>query len=218
MLKNIIEGLLMASPDPLKVDELLLIVNDATTTFTADEIKQAIAELVADYQNRGIQLQEVARGYRFQVTSDLAPWLNKLYAEKPPRYSRALLESLALIAYKQPITRAEVEEIRGVSGSYNVMKTLLEHEWVKIAGYKNVPGRPALFITTNKFLDHFNLKSLTELPPLADDTLVATKVAGLVDNIAVPAESLVNDNDSNSEDTDLQQKIADEVAPEAEDK
>jgi len=168
MLKNILEGLLMASSEPLKIGELLNILNAENAVFTSDEVQTALAELTNDYQNRGILLQEVARGWRFQVAPDLATWVSKLYEEKPPRYSRALLESLALIAYKQPITRAEIEEIRGVSGSYNIMKTLLEHEWVKIAGYKNVPGKPALFVTTSKFLDYFNLKSLTDLPDLPE--------------------------------------------------
>lgn len=175
MLKNIIEGLLMASNEPLKINDLATILNADNVFCEVDDIKQAIAALTEDYKDRGIQLQEVARGFRFQVASNLAPWISKLYAEKPPRYSRALLETLALIAYKQPITRAEIEEIRGVSGSYNIMKTLLEQEWIKIAGYKNVPGKPALLVTTSKFLDYFNLKTLEELPLLADVDAIETE-------------------------------------------
>jgi len=203
MLKNIIEGLVMAATDPLQVDDLLMILNDETTQFTREEVQQTIDDLMMEYKDRGIQLQEVARGYRFQVATNLVPWLSKLYAEKPPRYSRALLESLALIAYKQPVTRAEIEEIRGVSGSYNVMKTLLEHEWVKVAGYKNVPGRPALFVTTNKFLDYFNLKSLEELPPLAEDSEIATKVEDLADNLSGLAGQSLPEVAINAENSDF---------------
>jgi len=175
MLKNIIEGLLMASNEPLKITDLAATLNADNQFCEVDDIKQAITALTEDYKDRGIQLQEVARGFRFQVASNLAPWISKLYEEKPPRYSRALLETLALIAYKQPVTRAEIEEIRGVSGSYNIMKTLMEQEWVKIAGYKNVPGKPALLVTTSKFLDYFNLKTLEELPALADADIVESE-------------------------------------------
>jgi len=190
MLKNILEGLLMASAEPLQVDDLVSLVNTDMQQFTAEEIKLALTELVSDYQDRGIQLQEVARGYRFQVANNLTSWIGKLYAEKPPRYSRALLESLALIAYKQPITRAEIEEIRGVSGSYNIMKTLLDQEWVKIAGYKNVPGKPALFVTTDKFLDYFNLKNLTDLPTLVEVELPEAKIAEVLGDIQLSAPQI----------------------------
>ena len=213
MLKNIIEGLLMASESPLKIEDLVNILQTENAVFTRDEVNQAIMELIADYQGRGIQLQEVACGWRFQVAPNLAVWIAKLYAEKPPRYSRALLESLALIAYKQPVTRAEIEEIRGVSGSYNIMKTLLEHEWIKIAGYKNVPGKPALFVTTNKFLDYFNLKTLTELPALADADFEPPSEVNASDIVeSVVAESSLSETETDEAVVFQQEAVIADVA------
>jgi segregation and condensation protein B len=133
-----------------------------------DDVHQALCALQADYAGRGCELKEVASGYRFQVNDDLAIWLQRWKAEKPPRYSRAVLETLAIIAYKQPITRAEIEDIRGVAVSSHIVKGLLEREWVRIVGHKEVPGRPALFATTKVFLDYFNVSSLEELPTLAE--------------------------------------------------
>lgn len=133
-----------------------------------DDVYQALCALQSDYAGRGCELKEVASGYRFQVNEDLAIWLQRWKAEKPPRYSRAVLETLAIIAYKQPITRAEIEDIRGVAVSSHIVKGLLEREWVRIVGHKEVPGRPALFATTKTFLDYFNVTSLEELPTLAE--------------------------------------------------
>lgn len=133
-----------------------------------DDVYQALCALQSDYEGRGCELKEVASGYRFQVNEDLAIWLQRWKAEKPPRYSRAVLETLAIIAYKQPITRAEIEDIRGVAVSSHIVKGLLEREWVRIVGHKEVPGRPALFATTKTFLDYFNVSSLEELPTLAE--------------------------------------------------
>src|SRR5690554_4573769 len=118
--------------------------------------------------DRGYELVEVASGYRFQVRSEYAPWASRLWEERPQRYSRALLETLAIIAYRQPITRGEIEDIRGVAVSTNIVKTLMEREWIRVVGHKDVPGRPAMYATTRQFLDHFNLTSLAELPPLAE--------------------------------------------------
>ena len=134
--------------------------------FTVAErtLKTVINELTLDYQPRGIQLVKVASGYRFQSVDALSPWLSKLWQETAPKYSRAMLETLALIAYRQPITRGEIEQVRGVAVSSSIMKTLTEREWVKVVGHKEVPGRPALYATTNTFLDYFSLSSLSELP------------------------------------------------------
>lgn len=164
--KRIIEGLLMAADEPLNLDYLFKLLQTNGLTVEKDQLREAISSLAQDCleQERAIELKEVASGYRFQVRSDLAPWISKLWEEKPPRYSRAFLETLAIIVYKQPITRAEIEQIRGVSVSSTTIKILLEHGWVKIIGYKEVPGKPALYATTNKFLDYFNLRSLEELP------------------------------------------------------
>ena len=133
-----------------------------------DAVRQALAELAEDYEGRGFELKEVASGFRIQVREACAPWVSRLWDERPPRYSRALLETLALIAYRQPITRAEIEDIRGVVVSSNIVKTLLEREWVRVVGHKELPGRPAMYATTRQFLDYFNLKSLAELPTLAE--------------------------------------------------
>jgi segregation and condensation protein B len=166
-IKRIIEAVLMAADKPLSIAYLCHMLESQTKVDTMD-VQNIINELTTEYNERGIELKEVASGYRFQVGVDLAPWVSKLWQEEPQRYSRALLEILALIAYKQPITRAEIESVRGVAVSTNIMRTLMEREWIKIAGHKNVPGKPALYITTNKFLDYFDLKSIKELPVLDD--------------------------------------------------
>lgn len=172
-LKQIVEGLLMASEQPLEVEDLYKIACIGNDSLEVSELHNIVNEISDDYKDRGVELKEVASGWRFQVKSSLSQWINKLYEERPPRYSRALLETLVLIAYRQPITRAEIENVRGVTVSSSIMKTLVEHEWVRIVGHKEVPGRPAIFATTKKFLDHFNLKSLDELPPLMEFTETA---------------------------------------------
>ncbi len=157
----------MASDHPLSIEQITKIF-DPDNTPSPQEIKQYLNTLIEDYQERGIELKEVATGYRFQVRQDLAPWIQKLWQERPAKYSRALLETLALIIYRQPITRAEIEDIRGVAVSTTIIKTLLDRDWVKILGYKEVPGKPALYATTKQFLDDFNLKTLSDLPPLSE--------------------------------------------------
>ena len=164
-LKEIIEAILFAADKPLDVNRLCRLFPE-TERPDKVAVKSALQELVDDYRARGIELKEVASGYRFQVRETLAPWVAKLNEERPARYSRALLETLAIIAYKQPITRGEVEAIRGVSLSTATLRMLLDHDWIKSVGHKQVPGRPALYATTPYFLDYFNLKSLQELPPL----------------------------------------------------
>ena len=169
-LKAILEGLLLAADRPLGLDELQQILALEQHNLELSVLRAAINELIGDCAGRGVELKEVASGWRFQVKPTLSPWVNRLYQERPAKYSRALLETLALIAYRQPITRAEIESVRGVTVGSNIIKTLLEHEWVKVIGHKEVPGRPAIFATTKKFLDHFNLSSLTELPELLEFT------------------------------------------------
>ncbi|HEX7813806.1 MAG TPA: SMC-Scp complex subunit ScpB [Dyella sp.] len=166
-LKSIIEAALLAATQPLTVANLgdLFIEEDEVGR---DDIAKALEALGADCQGRGIQLLEVASGFRYQVRQDVHPWISRMWTEKPSRYSRALLETLALIAYRQPITRPEIEQIRGVVVSSNIIKTLEEREWIRVVGYRDVPGKPALFGTTRGFLDYFNLKSLDELPPLSE--------------------------------------------------
>jgi segregation and condensation protein B len=177
-LKNIIEAALLAADRPLSVDQLAALFAPAqpgqTTENTEDkwptrdELRQALATLQQECESRGIELKEVSSGYRFQVKQALAPWISRLWEERAPRYSRALLETLALIAYRQPITRAEIEDIRGVAVSSNIIKTLQEREWVRVLGHREVPGRPALYGTTREFLDFFSLRGLGDLPTLAE--------------------------------------------------
>jgi segregation and condensation protein B len=168
-LKKIIEAALMAAGEPLNMNRLLSLFSEIEEELpTTADIKKAIVQLQSDCENRGYELKEVASGYRFQVRQDLNRWVARLWDEKPHRYTRALLETLALIAYRQPITRAEIEDIRGVAVSTQTIRTLQEREWVRIVGHRDIPGRPAMFATTRKFLDYFNLKNLDELPTLPE--------------------------------------------------
>ena len=166
-LVQILEGALLAAGEPLSVQRMTLLFEENERP-TKDEIKAAIESVEERCEGRGYELVHVASGYRFQVRQDLARWVGRLWQERPARYSRALMETLSLIAYRQPITRGEIEEIRGVAVSTNIIKTLLEREWVRVVGHRDVPGRPAMYATTRQFLDYFNLKSLDQLPPLAE--------------------------------------------------
>jgi len=166
-IKHIIEAVLLASGKPLTLEQLLGVFDDGEKP-ERDQLRQAIVALQEDYAERGIELVEVASGYRMQVKQDMEPWVSRLTEEKPARYSRALLETLALVAYRQPITRGEIEDIRGVSVSSSIVKTLQEREWVRIVGHRDVPGRPAMYGTTRQFLDYFNLKGLDDLPTLME--------------------------------------------------
>lgn len=170
-IKIIVEAALLAAARPLSInelDEVFALPENPQPRPSRDEIRQALDALRAEYEGRGIELKQVGSGFRIQVIQDYEPWMARLWQEKPPRYTRALLETLAIIAYRQPITRGEIEEIRGVSVSANITRTLQEREWVKVVGHRDVPGKPALFGTTREFLDYFNLKSLDELPTLAE--------------------------------------------------
>lgn len=171
-LKKIIEALLLSSTEPLSVEKLLEVF-DEWQRPSPEQIKNSISELKADYSERAFELIEVASGYKVQTKSAYSEWVARLQIEKPAKYSRALLETLAIIAYKQPVTRGDIEEIRGVAVNSQIMKTLMEREWIRIAGYKDVPGKPAVFTTTKEFLNYFNLNYLNELPSLPEvmDTL-----------------------------------------------
>ena len=166
-IKYFIEAALLAAARPLSADQLQKLF-DGRSAPEKPEIREAIAELIAEYEPRGITIAEVASGYRMQVKAAMAERLQKLWEERPPRYSRALFETLALVAYRQPITRGEIEDIRGVSVSSNIVRTLMERDWIRVVGHRDVPGRPAMFGTTRTFLDYFGLKKLDDLPPLAD--------------------------------------------------
>lgn len=166
-LKHIIEALLLAAGSPLSLSQLLSLF-EGHEAYSSDDIGKALEALSSDLGDRGIELVEVASGFRLQTRKELIPWVSRLWEERPQRYSRALLETLALIAYRQPITRGEIEEVRGVSVRSNIIRTLQEREWVRVVGHRDVPGKPALFGTTRAFLDYFNLLSLDELPTLAE--------------------------------------------------
>jgi segregation and condensation protein B len=165
--RNVIEAALLAAGRPLQLNELAELFEERARPSAA-ELRAAVTQLAADYEGRGIEIKETANGFRVQVRRELASEISRLWPERPPRYSRALLETLALIAYRQPITRAEIEAVRGVAVNSDIVKALLERNWVRVVGVRDVPGRPELLGTTRDFLDYFGLKSLEDLPPLAE--------------------------------------------------
>lgn len=166
-LKCILEAVLLAAGEPLDRAALTSLFEEDERPGDA-ELAQALAELQEDYAERGLELKEVASGFRIQVREGMTPWVSRLWEERPQRYSRALLETLALIAYRQPITRGEIEEVRGVAVRSNIIRSLQEREWIRVVGHRDIPGKPALFGTTRAFLDYFNLTSLDDLPSLAE--------------------------------------------------
>ncbi|MDH3714966.1 MAG: SMC-Scp complex subunit ScpB [Gammaproteobacteria bacterium] len=168
MLKSTIEALLLAADRPLSTRNLVELLAGEHESPNHEDVRSALDALGEEWRARGAELVRVASGYRLQVRQTFEPWVARLWEERPPRYSRALLETLALIAYRQPITRAEIEDVRGVSVSSQIVKTLLEREWVQVLGHRDTPGRPAMYGTTRQFLDYFNLKSLDQLPSLVE--------------------------------------------------
>lgn len=166
-LKAILEAAIFAAGEPVTIERLAQLF-DESETVTPAMISQALQALGEDSASKVYHLKEVATGFRFQVNPDYSQWLIKLWEEKPSKYSKAVLETLVLVAYRQPITRAEVEDIRGVTSSSHIFKTLMDRDWVKVVGHKDVPGRPSLYATTKQFLDYFNLQSLQDLPTLAE--------------------------------------------------
>ncbi|MFP4147383.1 MAG: SMC-Scp complex subunit ScpB [Halorhodospira sp.] len=165
-LRYILEAALLAAGEPLSLERIQRLF-DPEQAPGREQIRHALAELAAEYEPRGIEICEVGGGYRIQICAEMAPWVSRLWEEKPQRYSRAVLETLALIAYRQPITRGEIEQVRGVSVSTAIIRTLEERGWIRVVGRREVPGRPALYATTPAFLEHFSLRSLDELPDLA---------------------------------------------------
>jgi len=166
-LKRILEAALLAAAQPLSLPQLSALFVEPDVP-THEDLARALEQLGEECADRGIELKEVASGFRYQVRQDVNTWVARLWTERQTKYSRALLETLALIAYRQPITRGEIEQIRGVAVSTNIVKTLEEREWIRVVGYRDVPGKPELFGTTKGFLEYFVLKSLDELPPLAE--------------------------------------------------
>lgn len=164
-LKLIVEALLMNSSEPLSLEQLRALFDEWQKPST-EQLGRVLGQLARDYEDRAIELKCLASGYCLQTKEKYSTWISRLYAEKPSKYSRALLETLAIIAYRQPVTRADIEDIRGVAVSSPILKTLVEREWVRVAGYRDVPGKPAVYVTTKCFLDYFNLVSLNDLPAL----------------------------------------------------
>lgn len=166
-LRKIVEAAILAAGEPVSMARLESLFDEGERP-EREEFQAALEDIEADCCDRGYELRQTASGYRFQVRHSLARWISRLWEEKPKKYTRALLETLALIAYRQPVTRGDIEQIRGVAVSSDIIRTLVEREWVRIVGHRDVPGRPALYATTRQFLDYFNLRSLDELPSLAD--------------------------------------------------
>jgi segregation and condensation protein B len=209
LLRHIVEGAILAAAKPLSIDQLRELFEEHERP-SAEELRVVLEDIRDHYQKRGFELREIGSGWRFQVVQDVAPWVSRLWEEKPQRYSRAVLETLALIAYRQPITRGDIEDIRGVQVASNIIKTLLERDWVRVVGHKDVPGRPALFATTRKFLDYFNLKSLDELPSLAElRDLESLNHEMVFDTMPVPASlSMPVDEDDAQTDEPIYEQTA----------
>jgi segregation and condensation protein B len=216
--KMIVEGLLLAAGRPLTLDNIIQVFSKDEQP-DSKELKLVMDSIAEDCADRGFELKEVASGFRFQVKQELSDWIAKLWEERPPRYTRALLETLALVAYRQPITRGDIEEIRGVGVSSNIVRTLLDREWIRVVGHRDVPGRPAMFATTKQFLDYFNLKSLQDLPPLSEikDLAVADPEFDLEDDLAgqrileLP-EEVIEENSIELTESDKADLIAEEEA------
>ena len=202
--KKIIESLIFSSPNPISLKQ----IRDFFSSEDLSELslQNIINEIQISYENSGVQLVKVSSGYRFQVSEDCNEWVSNFYPEKPQKYSRALMETLALIIYRQPITRTEIEAVRGVGVSSNIIKTLLEREWIKILGYKDAPGKPAIFGTTKEFLNSHNLVSLNQLPKLDDISEFSElekRQLGLLDNDQLDSEKrsadIVDSDEYNNE-------------------
>ncbi len=207
-LKNVIEAALLAAGRPVQLTEFAQLFDESVRPDNAT-IRAALDALTADYQHRGIELKETAGGFRVQVRRELSGEISRLWPERPARYSRALLETLALIAYRQPITRAEIEAVRGVAVNPNIIKTLLERNWVRVVGTRDVPGRPELLGTTREFLDYFGLKSLEDLPPLAEIKALAD--INLQLDLAGPtaqAPALATEGEGHTQPTEAQPETA----------
>ena len=207
-LKNIIEAAILVADDPITVSRLMSLFSKETRP-EKQAVAEALQSLIDDCEHRGVLLVKVGNGYRYQSKERYAEFLRKLYEQKPPRYSRAVLETLSIIAYKQPVTRGDIEEVRGVSVSTDIMRTLLNRGWVKEVGFKAVPGRPALYATTKEFLAYFNLKSIREMPTLQDRR--GLDEIAKDNQIALPLENTENNADETDDETQQVDKQVDTV-------
>lgn len=197
---GIVEAALLTADGPMQVKELAGLFNseEIDENDSSRVLKECILELEKRCESRSIELKRVASGYRFQVKQEYGEWVGRMLKERPPRYTRALLETLSIIVYKQPVTRGDIEELRGVSVSQNIMRTLLERGWIKIVGQKEVPGRPSLYATTKGFLDYFDLKSLNELPEISEIQELVLKEAQTVENMVVQDLHLEQEREDSS--------------------
>jgi len=199
-LKNILEAVLLATERSMTVPQLEALFELDEERPTRDEIRKALHEMEEEYETRSFELKHVASGYRLQVKQEFSTWVGRLWEERPARYTRALLETMALIAYRQPITRGEIEEVRGVSVSSNIIKTLLERDWIKVLGHKDVPGKPTLYGTTKEFLDYFNLQKLDQLPTLAE----IKDLDAIHPELELDEDAVKGDEDSSTDDDQTQ--------------
>ena len=215
---QVIEAALLAAEGPLTVDNLfrLFTVGELDEDEGRKQVRSAIESLQADCAQRGVVLQKVASGYRYQTRQELSAWVSRLWEEKPPRYTRALLETLALIAYKQPVTRGDIEQVRGVSVSQNIMRTLLERDWIRVVGQREAPGRPSMYGTTKAFLDYFDLAKLEDLPPLKEIKAMIEPALVAEDGASVDGAEDANEDQGASEPTDPAHEPEPRAAPEAE--
>ena len=216
LLQRIVEGALMAAGKPLSIKQLAALFPEDQQPGK-EELEAVLEDIESECRGRGFMLKKVASGYRFQVVAEVSEWVSRLWEEKPQRYSRALLETLALIAYRQPITRGDIESIRGVAVSSHIIKTLQERDWVKVVGHKDVPGRPALYATTRQFLDYFNLNKLDELPTLAEIRDLDSMNAELELTLAEAAAEMLPAAASDEASEDMAEPAADETEAAAED-
>jgi len=213
-LKKILEAILISGDKPLSVEKLLGFF-ETEDLVNRNDVKEALKDLQTAYESHGFELVETASGFRFQTKEDYKQWVTQHWDEKPAKYSRALLETLALIIYRQPITRAEIEDVRGVAVSSHIIKTLQERDWIRIVGHKEVPGRPALLGTTRQFLDYFNLKSLDEMPSLSEIQDIEKLYPELELNIQDEGVETDAENEDSSEDDSLLEQVL-ESEPESE--
>ncbi len=203
--KRIVEAILFAAKRPMTAKQVQQVFPELEQP-ELNEIQAAIEAIIEDYKFRPIELKQVASGFRFQVKQDLSRWVSRLFEEKPPKYSRALLETLAIIAYRQPVTRGDIEDIRGVSVSSSIIQTLLEREWVRVVAHKEVPGRPGLYGTTKQFLDYFNISSLDELPALHE----IQHLDGSIDNTQQPMQVTSEKQETNQRFIEAAEQFAEE--------
>lgn len=217
-LRNIIEAALLVASRPMSLAQLEAVFEHDDNPPDREQVRAALEALQAEYETRGIELVEVASGWRMQSRESMSPWIANLFQEKAPRYSRALLETLVLIAYRQPITRGEIEEVRGVAVSSNIVRTLIERDWVKIVGHRDVPGRPSLLGTTRHFLDYFNLRKIGELPTLSEIKALDEIAPELAQDVAMLDQTMAPDEESSEEEGREAAKPEDAEGEQADDK